>query len=93
MHRPGGVRKTAAATIRGDHNVMGERDVILMCPFDLQVIGRGAADHMAGVYLMHTIDAHWDQLERIRRTTGDKDARSRLVQQMAGEMAAHRRSN
>lgn len=73
--------------------MMTGREVILMCPFCLQVIGRGAADHMAGIYLTHMVDAHWHQLERIHRTTGDNEARSRLVRQMAGEMAAHRRSN
>lgn len=41
---------------------------------------------MSGFYLIHVIDEHWDLVERIRATTGDKDARTALIQQIDAEL-------
>lgn len=50
------------------------------CPADLEPMT------VAGFYLIHVIDDHWDLVERIHGTTGDTAARRQLIVQIATEM-------
>lgn len=57
--------------------------LIATCPLCQEILH--PIEYIASVYFLHMIDAHWDRVERIHATTGDADARSRLVAELEAE--------
>lgn len=62
-------------------------DIIAVCP----VCDEQLPPLMGSAYVIHMIDEHWELVTRIRETTGDDEARARLVSDLAAELAAKNR--
>lgn len=51
-----------------------------MCPGDRMPL------EMSGFYVIHVIDAHWEFVQRVHATTGDTEARMRLIEYTKAEL-------
>lgn len=44
------------------------------------------------IIMMHTIDNHWDLIQRLRATTNDPEKRAKLVDELAREQGERHRA-